>query len=112
MITPKSVDLLNDKEIKITWSDNHVSPIVLANIRNSCDCATCRDQKEQGLFKREPYPESGAIPKKYQLMDIEPIGRYAYCFVWGDGHLNGIYAFDVLRELCGCEECLKKNKLA
>ena len=41
------------------------------------------------------------------LDTIEPVGNYAVCFRWSDGHMTGIYTFDYLRSLCPCQECEK-----
>ena len=35
----------------------------------------------------------------------EAVGRYAIRFDWSDGHMHGIYSWELLRELCPCEEC-------
>jgi DUF971 family protein len=36
----------------------------------------------------------------------ELVGRYALQIFWNDGHSSGIYAFDYLRRLCPCAECM------
>jgi DUF971 family protein len=45
------------------------------------------------------------IPDNLQVKEAEIVGRYAVQFTWSDGHHEGIYAFDMLRELCECDTC-------
>ena len=49
-------------------------------------------------------------PGQYELQGIEPVGSYALQLVWGDGHRTGIYTYDYLRQICECEECMKKTE--
>jgi DUF971 family protein len=35
----------------------------------------------------------------------EGVGKYAIRFKWNDGHDQGIYSWQFLREVCPCEEC-------
>jgi DUF971 family protein len=34
-----------------------------------------------------------------ELVQIQPVGRYAVQFAWGDGHSTGIYTYELLRSL-------------
>jgi DUF971 family protein len=45
------------------------------------------------------------------IKQAQVVGRYALNFQWSDGHAEGIYTFDFLRQLCQCESCVdKKNE--
>jgi len=37
-----------------------------------------------------------AVPGKYELLRLTPVGNYAVAAVWGDGHDTGIYSWDYL----------------
>ena len=40
-----------------------------------------------------------------KMLDVEPVGNYAFRIEWNDGHNSGIYSYDHLREICPCDEC-------
>ena len=39
------------------------------------------------------------------ITGIEPVGNYAVCLRWFDGHASGLYSYTYLRALCHCPEC-------
>jgi len=47
------------------------------------------------------------VDSQPDIQQAEVVGRYALCFVWSDGHREGIYTFDFLRELAKDEVCQK-----
>jgi len=96
---PESVDLINERQLKIVWNDGVEMTYEMDKLRNSCTCATCRTSKEEGHFIITPAPKDQPLPKKYLFRDIEEVGRYAYLIKWQDGHETGIYTFELLREI-------------
>jgi len=66
----------------------------LANLRKSCPCANCLNDK---LNRQETY-----IPllstAQLTVKGIEQVGAYAIRITWQDGHDSGIYTYDKLKE--------------
>jgi len=82
-----------DNALDVTWSDGHKHTFALRYLRGWCPCATC-----QGHF-------TGAYRfierDRIELVDIEPVGSYAFRPVWSDGHKTGLYAFAYLLQIEG-----------
>jgi DUF971 family protein len=90
--------------LRILWSDGHASRYALRDVRMACRCAACVDEwTHQSLLVPE------RIPADIRPTAIEVVGSYAVHITWSDGHSTGIYSYDVLRELCGCEEHLAQR---
>jgi DUF971 family protein len=90
--------------ISIVWNDNHQSRYAARDLRLSCRCAACVDEwTHQSLIKPDLIPR-GIKPKSIDIM-----GNYALHFDWSDGHNTGIYTYDFLREVCGCDECRSRR---
>jgi DUF971 family protein len=97
---PVDIRMVEDKEVLITWDDNHRSLYRFDFLRLSCPCAGCTDEWSG---KRLISPDK--IAKDIKIQEYSPVGRYAYRFRWSDGHQTGIYSFDFLRKLCPCGVC-------
>jgi DUF971 family protein len=107
---PKELTVSKKEEggvISILWSDGHKSIYDPFNLRSACPCVKCKG--EPGIFGKNYSFEKATIKKDVQPEEIEPVGRYGLKITWTDGHDLGIYSFQYLRELCGCEECLKNS---
>lgn len=90
---PKEISLTADgKAVEVMWQDGAKSRFSLPALRAACPCALCKghNPSESLNLKPEDFPE-------IELLDVELVGRYAYRFIWGDGHDKGIYEFDWLR---------------
>jgi DUF971 family protein len=103
---PKHLDISLSQGIKIDWSDGHVSNYTLDYLRNSCPCATCREEREVEKKTPNKFP---MFKPAASLESAEPVGRYAVQLNWKDGHKTGIYSFSHLRELCPCPTCKPAN---
>ena len=101
---PRQVDISLSQGMKIVWSDGHESQYPLGYLRKNCPCATCVVETETPFLP--PNPLSLYKPT-LRLSRAETVGRYALRLFWSDGHDTGIYAYDHLREICPCSECLK-----
>lgn len=98
---PEHVEVDRDEALVVTWSDGHVSRFPLEPLRRSCTCATCRTLRERGQVV---WPRGGA-PEQLEVTHAELAGGWGISLEWNDGHSTGIYAWDVLRAWCPCEEC-------
>ncbi len=92
---PESLELTDDNAVmQITWDDGHLSRLRLDVLRAACPCAMCQGHSpSQSLnLKPDQFPD-------IRMMDLAPVGRYAYHLVWSDGHDTGIYTLKMLREM-------------
>lgn len=96
-IYPVGLHVEGGERLVIEWSDGARQSLRWATLRRNCPCAGCRTERERPppLFPILKLAE--AAPPRPRA--IEPVGRYAYQFLWHDGHDSGIYTFELLRSL-------------
>lgn len=108
---PTGITVL-DKELQITWSDNHVSIYGHKYLRELCQCAQCTGETALGTggLERQMNVRPPVLPgvKPTRLGEV---GNYGININWSDGHHAGIYSFDYLRSICQCNSCEKKSGL-
>ncbi len=110
MSAPKSIGLSeNPKGITVEWTDGHPSVYAFSFLRRACPCALCKGERTP----LDPAPLALPVlknipPEAFNAQDMFKVGRYAIGLRWGDGHDTGIYTFDYLRQICPCEQCLKR----
>ncbi|MCX8009522.1 MAG: DUF971 domain-containing protein [Ignavibacteria bacterium] len=108
-IAPTEIKQLSQDELFINWTDNHKSYYNLKKLREDCPCANCKG--ETILFKNfRPVKKEVQTPEMFLLKSINTVGSYAIQISWKDGHDTGIYTWEYLREICGCEVCKSKNE--
>ena len=93
--------------ITILWSDRHASRYAARDLRLLCRCAACVDEWTHTTLVK---PE--LVPQGVKAAAIQVMGNYALHIDWSDGHSTGIYTYDYLREVCGCDECLAKRSFS
>jgi len=103
-VIPVDAKVLGDGQVAITWSDGHQGRHSAYNLRVHCQCAHCVDENT-GQRTLDPK----RVPLDITVQGLQAIGRYALAFSFSDGHSTGIYRFDLLREICECEECAKQR---
>ena len=103
---PNDITLDRDEhELRINWTDGHVSAYPLDALREACPCAVCRGGHE---YMGEVYdPDLTALTptRSYQVQDIRMVGNYAVQIWWDDLHSSGIYTWEYLRRICPCPTC-------
>jgi DUF971 family protein len=99
---PSHVDVINNI-LSIAWDDGHESYFDGEPLRRACPCAVCKGETNIMVEYKPAPPQYG--PASFQLMTWQYVGGYALAIQWGDGHSSGIYSFDYLRRLCGCDAC-------
>lgn len=95
MITPLKVDPdLAAKSLRIVWADGRKSEIPFARLREECPCAKCK-------AARDTAPSRVQIPLALttKLLGWRRVGNYALHFSWGDSHSDGIFTYEMLREM-------------
>jgi DUF971 family protein len=97
---PTKLELTDDGRLRIAWSDGQVRQYAIRQLRDSCPCATCREQRGA-----PPLPSgqlnviSLAEAQPLRISGMKPVGNYAYGIDFSDGHNTGIYTLELLREL-------------
>ena len=97
---PKTIEKIDDDELRITWEDEHVTTFSFRFLRQNCPCANCRDE-----WTGQRLLDPAAVPSDMKSTRAEVVGNYALTFAFSDGHGTGIYSFESLRKLCRCAEC-------
>ena len=99
-LQPTDLKLLDDGSLQIAWSDGAVRQYGVAELREGCPCATCREKR------KAPPPPPTSLPvisqaetQPLRITKMEPMGRYAYGIHFSDGHDTGLYTLESLREL-------------
>jgi DUF971 family protein len=90
--------------VELGWDDGHSGPVSLRVLRDRCPCATCSGETVL-LASYVPPPADTSTAGRYDLKGANPVGNYALQFRWGDGHGEGIYTWQGLRDLCECPAC-------
>ena len=81
--------------LSIEWSDDRTTRYPIEWLRWQCPCALCRG--EMGIPGRLSHVKA-LTPEETRLEDVQPIGRYGIMLYWADGHHDGIFTYDWLRE--------------
>jgi len=107
---PEHIAISKSKGIQIDWKGGHRSSYSLAYLRDHCPCASCT-----GAHGTEPQRSSYSAPQQtnpfkmytpvLKMLNVEPVGHYAFRIEWSDGHNTGIYSYDHLRKICPCDQC-------
>jgi DUF971 family protein len=93
---PKEFKLLEKRDLRITWSDGHTTRFSLQRFRDECPCAGCQGESDIFGEIKMPMQLPIAVPGKYELKSLVPVGNYAVAARWGDGHDTGIYSWEHL----------------
>ena len=95
--TLANFEVVND-QLLLQWSDDYEGILSLKQLRDACPCATCAGESDVfgNIYKGIQRPKTDA---SYQLVRLEPMGKYALRPRWGDGHDSGLYTFTYLRKL-------------
>ncbi len=97
---PTDVRQVDSDYLGIQWKDGHESEYHVFYLRFHCPCAHCVDE-----VTGERRIEAEEISEDVRPVRLESVGNYAIRIEWDDGHDTGIYSFELLRDLCPCQEC-------
>jgi DUF971 family protein len=100
-IYPVQLQIVEPASLLIDWSDGRKQQYPLAELRDHCPCATCREKRQADATKPAVLLPvlSPAEAQPLRLVSMKPVGNYAYSIAFSDGHDTGIYTFEQLREL-------------
>ena len=90
----KSINLFK-KEVAILWEDGTETYIPYQALRELCPCAFCSGEKD---VLGNQYGGVRVISKEnISIFRFEKVGFYGLQFFFSDGHKDGIYTFDLLK---------------
>ena len=93
----KSIDCF-DTVLCISWVGGEEEFYSLRALRQSCPCAFCSGETDvfgnKYIGDKKKPSDKGVILKGYSF-----VGLYALRFIWGDGHSDGLYTFDLLKNI-------------
>jgi DUF971 family protein len=97
IVFPVALSKDGQGRLVIQWNDGQQMVYSWEQLRASCPCASCREERTRP-------PDPFRILKTNELVPLAPVsmssvGRYAYKIVWSDGHDTGIYTLELLRSL-------------
>ena len=102
--TPTKLEKTQDRCLSITWSDDLVQRIPFRKLREDCRCANCIDKRmnETDSAPTNALPIlSAAEAQPLDILQMHPVGNYAYNIHFSDGHSAGIFTYEQLRALGG-----------
>ncbi len=91
---PQKLSVVDKKNLQIIWEDNTGSIIPLIELRKNCPCANCVTDRQKRSSTYIPLLSKAQLTVK----NIVIVGSYAIRIEWLDGHDEGIYSFEFLRE--------------
>ena len=95
MPTPTQVEYIDAEHIlRITFDDDQTFEYPTVYLRGYCPCARC-----QGHGSGPPKWIEVTRWSQATIENVTPVGGYAMCIVWADGHDTGLYTFASLHEL-------------
>lgn len=95
-LVPKNLQPIGD-ELAILWADGTESYIKLATLRRLCPCAECAGERDL-LGRLMKPPARPLTTQSFEVRGTSPVGGYAVQVFWGDGHNDGLYTYQKLRE--------------
>jgi DUF971 family protein len=81
-------------QIALHWQDGTCGVLGPRQLRLHCPCAHCVSEV---TGERLLDPES--VPTDLTILDMQPVGNYAYRLLFSDHHDSGIYRLELLKEL-------------
>ena len=95
---PTGIELRRaEGRLEITWSGETPRRHGVRQLRCECGCAGCVDEMT-GIRTLDV----NAVPEDITITDMQLVGNYAVRFVFSDGHNTGIYTWDRLYLIRGC----------
>ncbi len=92
-VRPTKLMRAGEDLLGIEWSDGERRSYSAAELRTACPCAGC-------VAERSPAaPEGESAAGRVRVVEMSPVGNYAYRIVFSDGHSTGLYTFELLRRL-------------
>ena len=107
-VSPVSLAKTENRELTIEWSNGETQVVSFRTLRDNCRCAHCIDKRTEAAnetasgekkLSNELPVLSMAETMPLDIVQMHPIGNYAYNIHFSDGHSAGIYTFELLRSI-------------
>jgi DUF971 family protein len=96
--SPVSIKRNASNALSFTWDDGKIIEFPLNFLRDECPCAGCKGESGLlGVYYQAP--EQKILPGRYDLTNLQAVGKYAIQLSWGDGHDTGLYSWEYLAKL-------------
>ena len=92
----KSINLFKE-ELAILWEDNQETIVSYGLLRKLCPCAFCSGETD--VLGKKYGGENLSENKGIFVVRFHQIGHYGLQFFFSDGHKDGIYTFNMLKEI-------------
>jgi DUF971 family protein len=98
---PTSLEKTSRRSLRIQWSDGAVLEYPFGRLRDACPCATCKEKKkaEASRPRNSLNVLSPQEAVELDVLEMRPVGNYAYNITFSDGHSSGLFTMELLREL-------------
>ncbi|MCH2101756.1 MAG: DUF971 domain-containing protein [Planctomycetes bacterium] len=83
------------EDIVLKWQDGTEGRLRPRDLRIACPCAFCVSE-----VTGERLLDPTTVPEDLSVVDMQPVGNYAYRLLFSDGHDSGIYRLELLHAMC------------
>lgn len=84
----------SERRLELDWPDGAKVALSAHRLRCDCRCAACVDE-----FTGKRILDVAKVPIDIAVEHVAPIGNYALKLRFDDGHENGLFTWEHLREL-------------
>lgn len=100
-VRPVTLKRTQNRSLVIQWSDGSSMEYPYRTLRDACPCATCREKHRAQEAKPKNLlnvlaPEE-TVP--LDIVNMRPVGNYAYNIAFSDKHTSGLFTTEYLREI-------------
>ena len=81
----------------LKWDNDFEHVLLIKSIRDNCPCASCAGEKD--VFGNVYKGKRALSKNSYRLLRFEKVGLYGIRLFWADGHHDGIYTYEMLKNL-------------
>ena len=92
----QSINLFKE-ELAILWDDGSETIIPYIKLRQACPCAFCSGEKD--VLGNQYGGQNVTAEKNISIIKYSSVGYYGLQFFFSDGHKDGIYTFEFLKNL-------------
>ena len=90
----QSINLFK-KEVAFVWEDKTTTVVSITTLRSLCPCAFCSGEKD--VLGNQYGGTAVRVDNNLAIIKYEQIGYYGLQFFFSDGHKDGIYTFNFLK---------------
>lgn len=97
--TPKDITVsLSAQTLTLVWADDHISVYPLESLRRACPCVACKGGHANMSQPVDPAIFKATPTQTWQITELKTAGNYGLQIVWADGHSEGIFRWQTLRQ--------------